>query len=145
MAGTPLEKFIQDPQPWGKLDDEAKAWFGPRSNVTSGAWGQHDGGAPCVAASLADDDGETAAATAPFDAPCCSAWPTRVDGSGLVAQLRAPTSKEVCECWSEGGADLGWGDFLPQRFDDVPMVMLTFLECATTEVRRVTLYHMTTV
>ena len=63
-------------------------------------------------------------------APCCG-----FGGSLGWADdaATAPTSREVCACWKQGGADLAWEPMLPQRFDNVPMAMLTLFECSTTE------------
>ena len=35
----PLEKLLQAPLEWRKLNDEQKGWFGPASIVTGGSWG----------------------------------------------------------------------------------------------------------
>jgi uncharacterized protein YjbI with pentapeptide repeats len=95
---------LQNPKPWSSLDNATREAFGPNSNVTSGGWDESCSGIG--------------------DGPCCSAW---------SASDNAPTSRQVCDCWAEGGADLSWGPFMAQRFDSVPMAMLTLFECSTTE------------
>ena len=117
ISGSPIEKLLQAPKEWHKLLPEEKGWFGPGSNVTGGSWGAAgaDGGGGC----LAGADWPSA--------PCCPQW------NPVWLDARAPTSKEMCECWQQGGADLEWAPTLPMLFDDMPTAMLTLFEISTTE------------
>ena len=57
--------------------------------------------------------------------------------SHRIASHRIAFRRQVCECWAsganDGGVALAWAPVLAQRFDNVPMALLTLFEVATTE------------
>jgi hypothetical protein len=115
---SPYGQFLADPQPWAAMDNATRAWFGPDSVVTHALGTASERATTTETTECGGGVGSSG--------PCCSEWAALPEGA-------VPTSRQVCECWIEGGAALAWGPFMAQRFDNVAMALLTFFECSTTE------------